>query len=91
MQEGIYDEFVSKLAVKAKDWVVGDPFHPASRLGPQVDKKQYEKILHIEQGKKEGATLLTGGKAAANKGYYIHPTVFTDVTVSRKLSFFSMP
>ncbi|CAN1765739.1 Aldehyde dehydrogenase family 2 member C4 [Linum perenne] len=58
VQEGIYEEFVKKLSVKAKEWVVGDPFHPASRLGPQVDKAQYEKILsYIEQGKKEGATL----------------------------------
>ncbi|CAN0900154.1 Aldehyde dehydrogenase family 2 member C4 [Linum grandiflorum] len=81
VQEGIYDEFVTKLGVKAKEWVVGDPFHPASRLGPQVDKQQFEKILsYIELGKKEGATLLTGGKAAATKGYYIHPTVFIDVT-----------
>ncbi|CAI0389921.1 unnamed protein product [Linum tenue] len=36
VQEGIYDEFVKTLAVKAKDWVVGDPFNPKSRLGPQV-------------------------------------------------------
>ncbi|CAN1765734.1 Aldehyde dehydrogenase family 2 member C4 [Linum perenne] len=87
VQEGIYEEFVKKLSVKAKEWVVGDPFHPASRLGPQVDKAQYEKILsYIEQGKKEGATLLTGGKAAANKGYYILPTVFTDVKEDMKIA-----
>lgn len=49
----------------------------------QVDKKQYEKVLqYIEHGKKEGATLLTGGKALDRKGYYIEPTIFTDVTVS---------
>ena len=36
VQEGIYDEFVKKLKEKAKDWVVGDPFDPRSRLGPQV-------------------------------------------------------
>ncbi|CAN0901606.1 Aldehyde dehydrogenase family 2 member C4 [Linum grandiflorum] len=81
VQEGIYDEFVTKLAEKAKDWVVGDPFNPSSRLGPQVDKKQYEKIMsYIEHGKRQGATLLTGGKPAFNKGYYILPTIFMDVT-----------
>ncbi|CAL1359472.1 unnamed protein product [Linum trigynum] len=86
VQEGIYDEFVKTLAVKAKDWVVGDPFNPKSRLGPQVDKNQYEKILaYIEHGKREGATLLTGGKPASKKGYYIQPTVFTDVTEDMKI------
>jgi coniferyl-aldehyde dehydrogenase len=35
VQEGIYDEFV-KLVVKVKDWVVGDPFDPRVRQGPQV-------------------------------------------------------
>lgn len=49
----------------------------------QADKNQYEKILSfIEKGKREGATLLTGGKPFDRKGYYIEPTIFTDVAVS---------
>ncbi|KAG6424169.1 hypothetical protein SASPL_114582 [Salvia splendens] len=81
VQEGIYDAFVVKLLEKVESWVVGDPFDPNVHQGPQVDEKQYNKILsYIEIGKKEGATLLTGGKPAANKGYYIEPTIFTDVT-----------
>ncbi|KAJ4953105.1 hypothetical protein NE237_029937 [Protea cynaroides] len=80
VQEGIYDKFVMKAAEKAKTWVVGDPFDPRTRQGPQADKKQFEKILsYIEIGKKEGATLLTGGKSCGEKGYYIEPTIFTDV------------
>ncbi|XP_024029742.1 aldehyde dehydrogenase family 2 member C4-like isoform X2 [Morus notabilis] len=80
VQEGIYDEFVKKLVAKAKAWTVGDPFDPNVRHGPQVDKVQFEKILsYIEHGKREGATLLTGGKPVGNKGYYIEPTIFTDV------------
>ncbi|KAG2718517.1 hypothetical protein I3843_03G216300 [Carya illinoinensis] len=80
VQEGIYDEFVKKLVEKAKDWVVGDPFDPKVNQGPQVDKKQFEKILfYIDHGKREGATLLTGGKPVGGKGYYIEPTIFTDV------------
>ncbi|XP_041006857.1 aldehyde dehydrogenase family 2 member C4-like [Juglans microcarpa x Juglans regia] len=81
VQEGIYDEFVKKLVEKAKAWVVGDPFDPKAQQGPQVDLKQFEKILsYIEHGKREGATLLTGGKPVADqKGYYIEPTIFADV------------
>ncbi|KAJ4708413.1 Aldehyde dehydrogenase family 2 member like [Melia azedarach] len=80
VQEGIYDEFVNKLTEKAKAWVVGDPFDPAVRQGPQVDMEQFDKILsYIRHGTREGATLLTGGKRIGEKGYYIEPTVFTDV------------
>ncbi|ESR64354.1 hypothetical protein CICLE_v10010514mg [Citrus x clementina] len=80
-KEGIYDEFEKKLVEKAKAWVVGDPFDPAVRQGPQVDKKQFDRILsYIEHGKREGATLLTGGKPIGKKGYYIEPTIFTNVT-----------
>ncbi|KAF5482050.1 hypothetical protein F2P56_002649 [Juglans regia] len=80
VQEGIYDEFVKKLVGKAKDWVVGDPFDPKVNQGPQVDKKQFEKILfYIDHGKREGASLLTGGKPVGDKGYYIEPTIFADV------------
>ncbi|KAK4486868.1 hypothetical protein RD792_006176 [Penstemon davidsonii] len=48
-----------------------------------VDKNQYERVLKfMEIGKKEGATLLTGGGKLSNrKGYYIEPTIFTDVSV----------
>ncbi|KAH9762160.1 Aldedh domain-containing protein [Citrus sinensis] len=80
VQEGIYDEFEKKLVEKAKAWVVGDPFDPAVNQGPQINKKQFDRILsYIESGKKEGATVLTGGKTVGQKGYYIEPTIFTNV------------
>ena len=48
--------------------------------GPQIDDKQYEKILDlIESGKKEGATLVAGGAKKDGDGYFIQPTVFADV------------
>ncbi|KAI0524043.1 hypothetical protein KFK09_003407 [Dendrobium nobile] len=80
VQEGIYDEFMKKAIENAKNWVVGDPFDPQVHQGPQVNKEQFDKVLrYIESGKREGATLLTGGKAIGEKGYYIEPTIFTDV------------
>uniref|UniRef100_A0A0E0PZQ2 Aldehyde dehydrogenase 1 n=1 Tax=Oryza rufipogon TaxID=4529 RepID=A0A0E0PZQ2_ORYRU len=80
VQEGIYDRFEQKLADTMKSWVVGDPFDPRVNQGPQVDKAQYERVLgYIEQGKAEGATVLTGGKPCGKKGYYIEPTIFTNV------------
>ncbi|KAG9137219.1 hypothetical protein Leryth_026420 [Lithospermum erythrorhizon] len=80
VQEGIYESFLKKLQEKVKSWVVGDPFDPKTTQGPQVDKKQYDKILwYIDQGKKEGAVLLSGGKPCEGDGYYIEPTIFTEV------------
>ncbi|XVF49213.1 hypothetical protein PTKIN_Ptkin03bG0250500 [Pterospermum kingtungense] len=80
VQEGIYEKIAKKLVEKANAWVVGDPFDPRVHQGPQSDKNQFEKILsYIEHGKREGATLLTGGKHIGHKGYYIEPTIFADV------------
>lgn len=48
----------------------------------QIDKEQYDKVLrYIDMGKREGATLLTGGTSLSEQGYYIEPTIFTDVKV----------
>lgn len=86
VQEGIYDAFVKKIAEKAKNIVVGDPLSPDVEQGPQIDKRQFEKVLeYIDCGKREGATLLTGGKACGEKGYYIEPTIFTDVKEDMKI------
>lgn len=84
VQEGIYDEFIKKCIEKSKEWKVGDPFDPTVNQGPQIDKTQYEKVLsYIELGKSEGAKLVSGGKACGDKGYYIEPTIFTDVKVNQ--------
>ncbi|KAJ8477251.1 hypothetical protein OPV22_020978 [Ensete ventricosum] len=80
VQEGIYDEFVRKIAESSKNWIIGDPFDAHVHQGPQVDKKQFEKVLkYIDHGQREGATILTGGKPCGEKGFYIEPTIFTDV------------
>lgn len=50
-------------------------------LGPQIDDEMFNKVLgYIECGKKEGAKLQAGGKRHGNVGYFIEPTVFSDVT-----------
>ena len=61
---------------------VGDPFEASTNQGPQVSKEQYDQILrYIESGKKQGATVAMGGNAVGDKGYFIEPTIFTDVKV----------
>ncbi|KAG2777914.1 Aldehyde dehydrogenase, partial [Phytophthora cactorum] len=81
VQEGIYDEFVRRTVEAANARVVGDPFDAKTDQGSQIDETQFEKILgYIEEGKKEGAKLLAGGKRHGNKGWFIEPTVFSEVT-----------
>lgn len=61
MHSDIYDEFVKLSVEKAKTRVVGDPFDAKTEQGPQVDKAQFDKILHyINLGKEQGARLCTG-------------------------------
>jgi aldehyde dehydrogenase (NAD+) len=66
---------------------LGDPFDPTTFQGPQVTRTQYERVLgYIAAGRAEGATLAAGGEphtTATNPngtGFFIEPTVFTDVT-----------
>ncbi|XP_053693334.1 aldehyde dehydrogenase, mitochondrial-like [Sabethes cyaneus] len=81
VQEGIYDAFVKKAAELAKSRKVGCPFAQDTQHGPQIDDTQFKKILrYIEIGKKEGANLVTGGVQVGTEGYFIEPTVFSNVT-----------
>jgi aldehyde dehydrogenase (NAD+) len=63
---------------------VGDPKGEGTILGPVVSQMQFDKIQRlIEAGIKEGATLVTGGTGrpeGLNRGYYVRPTVFGDVS-----------
>ncbi|KAK1274649.1 hypothetical protein QJS04_geneDACA013297 [Acorus gramineus] len=80
VHERVYDEFVEKSKARAMKRVVGDPFKKGVEQGPQIDMEQFNKIMkYIRLGKESGATLLCGGDRSGSKGYYIQPTVFTDV------------
>ncbi|KAH7145518.1 aldehyde dehydrogenase domain-containing protein [Dactylonectria estremocensis] len=84
VHENIYDAFVDRFLKQVASAKIGDPFAADTFQGPQVNKTQRDRVLqYIELGKSEGATLATGGKARGSpsdgKGYFIEPTVFTDV------------
>ncbi|XP_022733890.1 aldehyde dehydrogenase family 2 member B7, mitochondrial-like [Durio zibethinus] len=80
VHESVYDEFLEKAKARALKRSVGDPFMAGIEQGPQIDSKQFEKILmYIRSGVESGATLETGGERIGSKGYYIQPTVFSNV------------
>jgi aldehyde dehydrogenase (NAD+) len=80
VQEEVHDQFVSRLGAKVAARSLGDPFDPATQQGPQIDKAQFDKIMsYIAKGKEQGATVVTGGERFGTKGFFIKPTIFTDV------------
>jgi aldehyde dehydrogenase (NAD+) len=80
VEKRIHQEFVERLAEKAKERKIGDPLHADTEQGPQVSQEQMDKILaYITQGQKEGATLMTGGHRFGDKGYFVEPTIFDNV------------
>ena len=80
VESHVHDEFVDKIVKRVKRQRVGDPFDPQTTQGPQVSEEQFNKVLgYIESGKKGGAKLQTGGNRSGKLGYFIEPTVFTDV------------
>jgi len=67
----------------------GDPTDPANFQGPQISKKQQDRVLgYIEKGVAEGARVVTGGRAPAHleRGYYVEPTIFADVDNSMTIA-----
>ncbi|XP_038162767.1 aldehyde dehydrogenase family 1 member A3 isoform X2 [Cyprinodon tularosa] len=87
VQESIYEEFVRLSVEKAKKIVIGDPLDPRTTHGPQIDQRQFDKIMDlIESGKKEGAKLEYGGGAVGEKGLFIQPTIFSEVKHSMRIA-----
>lgn len=85
VQEKVYDEFVEKLAAKAKSIRIGNPIDPSVQLGPVVSARQQQRVLnYIRIGLEEdGARLVAGGRVPADpalkNGFFVEPTVFADV------------
>ena len=60
---------------------MGDPFAADTEQGPQVDQAQFDKIMsYIDKGKSEGADCVTGGKRVGEKGFFVAPTIFDNVS-----------
>jgi betaine-aldehyde dehydrogenase len=84
VEDSIYDEFVKKMAARAKKIRVGPGLDDDTEMGPLVSEMQMKRVLeYIEIGQKEGAKLVTGGDRPKGEkyldGFYINPTIFSDV------------
>ncbi|WP_337153853.1 aldehyde dehydrogenase family protein [Pseudomonas protegens] len=82
------DEFLLRLKARAEAIRVADPFDPEVEMGALVNQVQYRRVqAHIEEGLNVGAKLVCGGgrPAGLQQGYFIQPTVFTEVPLDSAL------
>lgn len=90
VERSIKDQFLDMLIARARTLRPGDPMDTKTRLGAISSKWQLEAdIEHIDTARAEGATLLTGGTRAdigTGKGYFLHPTIFADVTPNMRIA-----
>ena len=89
VHEKVYDEFVEKYVERMKTVKFGDPNDKSTFMGPVVSAEHRDKIeSYYKIGVEEGANLVLGGKRPEEpgKGYYVAPTVFTDVTPDMRLA-----
>ena len=83
----IFDEMVEAVVTQAGNWRMGPALDPDSKMGPLVSSEQFDRVTgYIESGRKEGASIVTGGDAPATDGYYVSPTVMVDVKPGMKVT-----
>ncbi len=91
VERGAYDQFVSKLANRAKALKVGDGADESVDMGPQINQQQVETTRkYVDIGRSEGAKVLSGGNrldsGAYANGYFFEPTVFADANGSMRIA-----
>ncbi len=88
VEEKVHDKFVDKLAAMNNSRKLGDPFDPETEQGPQIDKAQFDKIMHLRRprARTKGPSVVTGGKRHGDKGFFIEPTLFAGVHDDMKIA-----
>src|SRR6185437_12941723 len=84
--ERIYDALCEALAAEARKARVGDGLDPQTQYGPIQNRMQYDKVVGIlDDTKRAGARIIAGGELPQRPGYFIPPTIVTDVAESSRL------
>ncbi|MCW2516037.1 MAG: P-cumic aldehyde dehydrogenase [Mycobacterium sp.] len=80
VQRGVYDQVVEGIAGVANFMKYGGPTEEGVMSGPLISAKQLNRVLgYIDEGKRDGVEVVTGGHRLDRKGYFVHPTVLTNV------------
>ena len=87
VQEGIYDEFVTRLADSVKTLNVGNGMEEGINQGPLISQKALDKVKdHISDAIDRGAVIVAGGKPHQSGGTMFEPTVISNVDSSMKVA-----
>jgi 4-(gamma-glutamylamino)butanal dehydrogenase len=91
VERGIKEQLLAELSTVFDTWKVGDPMAPDTRIGAMIDDGQLRRVLgYIDTGRREGASLLRGGRRIleSSGGYFLEPTIFdnvsNDMTIARE-------
>jgi acyl-CoA reductase-like NAD-dependent aldehyde dehydrogenase len=77
VHRSVHDAFAEKLAAQVRAFSVGDPFDPATMMGPVVSREQFDRVTsYFAIGRADGAKLLTGGASIDRPGFFVEPTIF---------------
>ncbi len=83
-------EVVQRVVAALAEWTPGDPTHADTRIGPVATRSQFGFVnQQIRQAKADGAALIAGGPGRAagfDRGFFVTPTVFSDVTARMALA-----
>jgi acyl-CoA reductase-like NAD-dependent aldehyde dehydrogenase len=86
VHEDIYQPIVEELTTIAKSVKMGDGLDPQTQLGPINNKPQLERVVElVDDAKKAGAKILTGGHRRAGAGYFYEPTLVTGISDGTRL------
>jgi len=91
VHENVYRTFVDAFVERARSLRVGDGLQEQTEMGPSNSESQLQTVMkYVDIGRKEGATLSTGGKRLSGgsyaKGYFHEPTIFTDVDPKMRIA-----
>lgn len=80
VHEKVYDQYVDEFLKEVKSWKIGTPTEAGTYIGPLSRKEQLDFLeRQVTDAQKKGATVATGGKRLAGKGFYFEPTVLLNV------------
>ncbi|MYR06750.1 aldehyde dehydrogenase family protein [Gordonia sp. SID5947] len=86
VQRGVYDQVVEGLSGVANGLQLGGPKEEGVHIGPLISEKQLKRVMgFIDEGRKDGVEVVTGGHRLDRRGYFVHPTVVTDVDPAMNL------
>ena len=86
VHEDIYPQMVEALAIQARQVKMGDGLDPASQLGPINNRMQFERVIGlVEDAKRSGGRMVTGGNPRPGSGYFFEPTIVMDISDGTRL------